>query len=119
MHVGHRDQDQVKELLSPLATYRVAGGRSSLGVFSGHERVAEHLCDLVEKTKGTYEAVKWEDWMVGEHHVAAWGDIQAESRGRRFAGRVLFLLRFNLDDMIDEVIVFPEDPASAEQFFAS
>ena len=84
---------------------------------SGQAQVADHLCDLVEKTKGSFEAVKWEDWMVGMQHVSGWAHIQAEWRGRSFAGRVLFLLRFDLDDKIDEVIVFPEDPATAGEFF--
>jgi len=118
MHIGHRDLDQAMALLSPAVTYQVSGDHPLAGVFSGSEAVARHLCDLVERTLGTFEAVKWEDWLVGEHHVAAWADIQLRIQARRFAGRVLFLMRFDLSDKIDEIIVFFEDQRAAERFFA-
>ena len=117
MHIGHRDLDQAIGLLSPVVTYRVAGVSTLSRVFSGGAEVAGHLCDLVERTKGTFEAIKWEDWMVGEHHVAAWADIQMQMERREFAGRIMFLLGFDVADKIDEIIVLPEDPHAVERFF--
>jgi hypothetical protein len=116
MHIGHRDGNQAIGLLSPVVTYRVPGGRTLGGVFSGSAEVAGHLCDLVERTRGTFEAIKWDDWMVGEHHVAAWADIQMRIERYGFAGRVLFLLRFDVGDKIDEIVVLPEDQHAAKRF---
>lgn len=119
MHIGHRDRDNAMELLSPSVTYRVPGGFALAGLFSGSEAVATHLCDLVARTLGTFEAVKWEDWMVGEYHIAALADVQVRIEARRFAGRILFLLRFDMDDKIDEIVVLPEDPRAVERFFST
>ena len=117
MHIGHRDQEQAMALLSSDVSYRIAGDNSMTGSFSGSEQVAAHLCELSLTTEGTYQAIKWEDWMVGEQHVAAWADVQAERPGRRFTGRVLFLIRFDAADKIDEIIVLPEDPIATQRFF--
>lgn len=117
MHIGHRDHDQAMALLSSEVKYRVAGDHDPPWRYFGSEDVAAHLCELSERTGGTFEAIKWEDWLVGDFHVAAWADIQAQQPGRRFAGRVMFLLRFDLDDKIDEIIVLPEDPSEAARFF--
>src|SRR5208283_3140195 len=89
MHVGHRDFGRSIELLSSNVTYRVPGNHALAGVFSGREAVTRHLIDLVERTAGSFDAVKWEDWMLGEHHVAALADIHIQSAGQRYEGRAL------------------------------
>ena len=119
MHIGHRDADQAIGLLAAAVTYRVSGSGSMAATFTGSEQVAAHLCDLVERTRGTFQTIKWEDWMVGEYHVAAWADIHVQMQGRDFTGRVLFSLRFDREDKIDEIVVLPEDPHAAERFFAT
>jgi hypothetical protein len=54
--------------------------------------------------------------MVGEYHIAVLSDIAMSDGARRFAGRALFLMRFDRDDKIDEVVVLSEDPRSLERF---
>jgi ketosteroid isomerase-like protein len=117
IHIWHLDSGPAVALLSPAVTYRVSGDHALAGTFSGPEEVTGHLCNLVQLTTGTLDAVKWDDWMVGEYHIAAWADIHAQKEGRQFSGRGLFLLRFDRDDKIDEVIVLFEDPPSVERFF--
>ncbi len=109
MHIGHRDFDRSIDLLSPNVEYRVPGNHALSGVFSGREEVTSHLIDLVERTAGSFEALKWEDWMLGEHHVAALAYIHIQFAGQRFEGRVLFLVRFDIDDKIAEIVAYLED----------
>jgi ketosteroid isomerase-like protein len=61
--------------------------------------------------------LKWEDWLLGEDHVAALADIRAQADGQVYTGRYLFLVRFDIDDKIADVIVFIEDERAAERFF--
>ena len=70
MHIGHRDFDQCIELLSPRATMRVPGRHALAGVFSGREEILKVHNRFAELTIGTFDTIKWEDWMVGEQHVA-------------------------------------------------
>jgi hypothetical protein len=116
MHIGHRDFGPAATVLSPAVTYRVAGEHALAGTFSGREEVCSHLSDVVERTMGTMDAIKWEDWMLGEHHIAAWGEVHVRSKGRVFSGRRLIMLRFDVDDKIDEVIVLFEDQRAIERF---
>ena len=114
-HIGHRDVDQGIELLSADATSRVPGSRALAGTFSGRDEVMRHLTDLYERTGGTFDAYKWEDWMVGEHHVAALADVHFDAKGQMYEGRHLLLVRFDLDDKIEEITVFFGDQRSIER----
>jgi len=119
MHIGHRDFDRSIELLSPNVKYRVPGNHALAGVFSGREEVTGHLIDLVDRTAGSFDALKWEDWMLGENHVAALADIHIQSAGQRYEGRVLFLVRFDIDDKIVEIVVYLEDERGLERLLRS
>jgi ketosteroid isomerase-like protein len=117
MHIGHRDSERAMELLSPRVVYRVQGQHQLAGTFSGREAVTTHLMRLLERTKGTFEALKWEDWLLGENHVAALANIRVEADGRLYTGRHLYLVSFDIDDKIAEVVVFFEDQRAVERFF--
>jgi ketosteroid isomerase-like protein len=115
-HLGRGDSAPALALLSPKATYRVSGDHALAGSFAGPEEITRHLSKLFERTSGTLDSLKWEDWMVGEYHIAVLSDIAMSDGARRFAGRALFLMRFDRDDKIDEVVVLSEDPRSLERF---
>jgi ketosteroid isomerase-like protein len=119
MHVGHRDFHKASDLLSPRVVYRVPGNHVLAGVFSGREEVTAHLTTLLERTKGTYDALKWDDWLQGEHYVAALADIRIQVAGRSSTERILFLVKFESDDAIAEVIVFFQDLRAVELLFGS
>jgi hypothetical protein len=115
MHVGHRDFDRGMSLLSPTVSYKVVGYRGLEQGLSGCEAVTKHLIELAERTGGAFESLKWEDWLVGGDHIAVIAKILIEVSGQRVVTSVLFLIRFDADDKIAELIVFPEDVRSIER----
>jgi ketosteroid isomerase-like protein len=117
IQLGHRDFEQVLELLSPKVTYRVGGSHPLAGTFQGPEEVVDHMRNLVERTKDTFEALKWEDWLVGQHHIAGLVRVHAQGQGTSFTARLIFLLGFDPGDKVSEITVFFEDPSAAERFF--
>ena len=119
MHIGHRDLDRGVELLAPNVTYRIPGNHLLAGVLSGREQVTRHFIDLAERTTGTFDALKWDDWMLGTNHVTALATIQFQMSGQVYTGRVLFLMRFDIEDKIAEIVTFLEDERSVERILAS
>jgi ketosteroid isomerase-like protein len=117
--VGHRDIDQGIEFLAPHATYRVPGTHALAGTFSGRDEIMRHLITLFERTGGTLDVFKWEDWMVGESHVAALAKVHINTKGQMYSARHLFLVRFDIHDKIEEVTVFFEDQRAAERFIGA
>jgi ketosteroid isomerase-like protein len=116
-HLGRRDFDQFIGLLSKDVEYRVGGSNVLAGDFRGPDAVVTHMKDLVNRTDGTYDAVKWEDWLVGEQYVAALVRIHAQEPGQLFASRILVLLRFDPEDKVCEITIFFEDTSAADRFF--
>lgn len=98
-------------LLSDNVTYKVHGHRELARGITGRDAVAKHLVELVERSGGGYESLKWVDWMVGNDHVAAIAQILVQATGQRFEGPVLFVVEFDSDDKIDEIVVFAQDVA--------
>jgi ketosteroid isomerase-like protein len=117
LHVGHHDFDEAIGLLSPGVVYRVPGRHALAGTFHGPDEVTAHLITLVERTTGTFEALKWEDWLIGQDHVAALVNVHMQSNARAYTGRHIFLVTFDLDDRISGISVFFENESSAERFF--
>jgi ketosteroid isomerase-like protein len=105
-HIGRGDLGQAIELLAPDVTYLAQGHNAFAGEFHGPDGVARHIRQFVERTRGTFEAFKWEDWMVGEHNVVGLSDIHAQIDGRIYRGRSLTLVSFNSADKITAVTVF-------------
>jgi ketosteroid isomerase-like protein len=117
--IGKGDVGPALALLSPQAVYRVTGRHAMAGVFSGSEDIAHHLALLYQRTKGTFDTVKWEDWLVGEEHVAALSDVHMDVDRRMYSARHLTLVRFDLDDLIREITVYFEDEPSLERFLGT
>jgi ketosteroid isomerase-like protein len=116
-HIGHRDFEEVLDLLAPNAVYRAPGHHELAGVFTGRDEISAHLQTLFERTQGTFDTLKWEDWMLGEYHVAALADVHVQIQGYRYNSRHLMLVRFEGDDKIAEIILFFEDERSLERLF--
>ena len=115
-HVGRGDFVQAIDLLSENVTYRAQGNNALVGLFTGRDAVIRHLTELVERTKGTFEAFKWEDWLIGEHHVVGLSSIHAQSHGRIYKGRSLTVLGFNVAEEIEHITVFFEDQNAIDRF---
>jgi ketosteroid isomerase-like protein len=117
MLVGGREFDEAIKLLSPQVSYRVEGNHALSGTFTGRETVKEHLVTLDRRSLGTLETVKWEDWLVGEDHVAAIATVSMSAHGRLYVGRILSLVGFDMADRIVAFTIFFEDEDSALRFF--
>jgi hypothetical protein len=117
LHIGNHQVGLATELLAPTVTYRVAGNHALAGTFSGPGEVARHLSHLFEFTHGTFDVFKWEDWLVGENHVAAVVDVHMEAERRAFVGKHIFVFQFNSEGLVKSITVFFEDEGSARRFF--
>jgi hypothetical protein len=116
--LGRFEVEPVLDLLSPTATYHVSGTHALSGTFSTPEDILGHLRDLAARTKGTLEATQWDDWLVGDYHVAGVGWLHMQANGQIYKGRhVFFFFSFDPHAQIDAITVFYEDPAAAMRFF--
>jgi hypothetical protein len=119
LNIGHPNIEQAIGALTPQVTYRVPGRHGLAGTIVGRDEVARHLSDLVDQTLGTFDAVKWDDWLIGEHYVAGLAQIHVQRNGRLFSGRVVYTVKFNSADLIEAVEIFVEDERSFSDFFAN
>jgi ketosteroid isomerase-like protein len=116
MHTGRGDFEEAVNLLSEDVSYRAQGNNALAGLFTGRDAVIRHLGDLVERTRGTFEAFKWDDWLVGERHVVGLSSIHAQAAGRMYKGRTVTVLRFNVADEIEGITIFFEDQSAIDRF---
>jgi ketosteroid isomerase-like protein len=114
--IGRSDVDGAIPLLSPTATYRVEGDHSLSGTFTANE-VVDHLLTMIARTAGTFDVTKFDDWLIGEHYAACIVEVTFHAEGRRFSGQTMFLLRFDLVNLIEKVSVFFEDTDAISRFF--
>jgi hypothetical protein len=105
-------------MLSPNVVCTVPGQSKLSGVFHGPDEVRRHLVTLVELSGGTFEALKWMDWMVGETHMTALQYAQAQREARIYRGFHLYLLESDSDDLLSDIKIFFEDQSAADRFFA-
>jgi ketosteroid isomerase-like protein len=110
--------DVAVQLLSPHIVYSVPGHSRLSGVFHGPDEVRRHIVKLIDFSRGTFEVLKWIDWMIGESHIAALQYAQAQTNGRIYRGHHIYLLEFDPDDLLSAITVFFEDQAAADRFFA-
>jgi SnoaL-like domain len=110
--------DDAIHLLSPEVTYSVPGRTPLSGVCHGPEEVRGHLAKLLEFSAGTYDVLKWVDWMVGESHVAALQYLQMQGNGIVFRGHQLFLVETDHNDALSDIKVFFDNEEEANRFFS-
>jgi hypothetical protein len=97
--------------------YTVPGQNQISGTFRGPDEVRQHIDKLIEISRGTFEVLKWMDWMVGETHMTALQYAQAQSRGSIYRGNHLYLLETDDNDLLSDIKVFFENQAAADRFF--
>jgi hypothetical protein len=115
--IGHSDAIPEGVGFSKDITYRVHGDHVLAGSFEGLDEVKRHLGEFFARTAGTFDAIKWEDWLVGSEHVAAVASVAMRAEHRIFTGRQIFILRFDEADDIQSVLVVPEQASPADRFF--
>ncbi|HEY5272481.1 MAG TPA: nuclear transport factor 2 family protein [Acidimicrobiales bacterium] len=116
MRLGHRDIDQAMHYLSPNVVYRVPGRHALAGSFHGVDAVLAHLLEFADRSGGTFDAYKFEDWLASENTVAAVLDAHLQGHGASVSERMIFLLGFDASDRIAAVSVFFENEDSIERF---
>jgi ketosteroid isomerase-like protein len=110
--------DDATRLLSSDVVCTVPGQNKLSGIFHGPDEVRRHLASLVEISGGTFEVLKWTDWMVGETYITALQFAQAQRKSRIYRAHHLFLLESDSDDLLSDIKVFFEDQSAADRFFA-
>jgi ketosteroid isomerase-like protein len=109
----------VLPLLSPKVVYTVPGHGPLAGVYRGPDEVAEHIRKLFRVTSGTFQILKWVDFLVGLSHVAAVQYAQAQGDGIVYRGHQVYLVETDQQDLVTRIQVFFEDQTVADTFFAS
>jgi ketosteroid isomerase-like protein len=115
--MGHREIEQAMQYLSPNVVYRVSGQHALAGAFHGVDEVLAHLLDLAERSSGTFDAYKFEDWLVSENSVAAVVDAHMQGHGAMLTERNIFLFGFDGSDLISEIGIFFQNVEAIERFF--
>jgi hypothetical protein len=109
--------EPVLGLLSPSATYHVSGMHALSGTFPLPKTYSVTFATFAARAKGTVEATKWDDWLVGDYHLACIGRLHMQADEQIYEGRHMFFFTFDTNDKIDAITVFYEDPAAAMRFF--
>jgi hypothetical protein len=109
----------VLTLLSPAVVYTVPGEGPMSGVFRGPAEVHKHIGELFRITSGSFETLKWVDWLVGLNHVAALQLAQAQGSGAIFRGHVVYVVETDQHDLLSSIRLFFENQVAAETFFGS
>ena len=110
--------DEAVQLVSPNVVYTVPGSSPIAGVFHGPDELRRHMGKLIEVSRGTFEVLKWMDWMVGESHITALQYAQAQNRGGIYRGHHIYLLESDTDDLLSDIKIFFEDQGAADRFFS-
>lgn len=114
---GRAPDPSIGEVLAPDVKFHILGTHRFAGTFVGHEAVVQHVKEFQEWSAGRYQTVKWEDWLIGETHVAALVQAQVGRSGAVFRGRLFFVLEFDPANRIAGMAVFPQDVAAMDRFF--
>jgi hypothetical protein len=80
--------------------------------------VCDHIGHLFSVTSGTFETLKWVDWLVGLSHVAALQSAQAQDGGVIYRNHHTFVIETGEDDLLSNIRIFFEDQSAATTFFA-
>jgi len=107
----------VLSLLSPTVVYSVPGDGPLSGDFRGPAEVSEHIARLFRITSGTFEVLKWVDWLVGMNHVAALQFVQAQGSGAIFRGHVVYVVETDQHELLSSIRIFFENQIAADAFF--
>ena len=111
--------EDVASLLAPGVVYTVPGHSPLSGVYHGTAEVHDHIRHLFRATSGTFEVLKWVDWLVGLSHVAALQFVQAQGDGIVFRSHLVYVVETDLHDLITGIRVYFENESNVDAFFAS
>ena len=119
MGIATDNSADVLSLLSPKVVYTVPGRGPLSGTFRGPAEVYDHVDKLFRITSGTFEVLKWIDWLVGLTHVAALQYAQAQGDSLIYRSHHVWVVDTDLDDLLTNIRIFFENQPEADAFFAS
>ena len=108
----------MQHLLSPKVTYTVPGHSALSGVFHGPDEVETHISRLHKFLNGTYDILKWVDWLEGESHVAGIQYVQVQSNRIRYRGHQVYVVTFDENDALLDIKILFEDELDALRLLA-
>jgi hypothetical protein len=117
MDISSHRPGQVAGLLAPDVTYTVPGHSPMAGVYRGPEEVQDHIRKVLEVTSGTFQILKWIDWMVGLAHVSALQFAQAQGGGVVYRAHHLYVVETDHNDLLSTIRIYFEDQYEADSFF--
>jgi hypothetical protein len=109
----------VLSLLSPDVVYTVPGHGPMAGVFRGPAEVYDHIGKLFRITSGTFEVLKWVDWLVGLTHVAALQYAQAQGDSVIYRSHHVYVVDTDQNDLLSNIRIFFENQTEADTFFTN
>jgi ketosteroid isomerase-like protein len=115
---GADSSADVLPLLSPKVVYEVPGHSPMAGTFHGPEAVFEHIQKLFRVTSGTFQILKWVDFLVGLTHVAALQFAQAQGDGQVYRSHHVYVVETDQKDLLTDIRIFFEHQDEADSFFA-
>ena|SRR6202050_1265671 len=118
MGITTDNSEKVLSLLSPDVVYTVSGDGPLAGVFRGPVEVYEHIGKLFRLTSGTFEILKWVDWLVGSTHVAALQFAQAQRSGMAYKRRHVYVIETDQNNLLTNIRIYFEDQTEGNTLFA-
>ena len=106
----------LRDVFADGATWIVPGSGSMAGTFHGRAEIFGFLGRLPKETGGTY-ASSLIDVLASDDRAAALYRASGERKGRRLELDQLLLFRIE-DDLVQEVLALPSDPAAFDTFWA-
>ena len=113
---GHADA--VLALLAPTVVYTVSGHSPLAGTVHGPVEVQEHVRRVFRATSGTIDVLKWDDWLVGQNHVAALQFAQAQGAGMVHRNHLVFLIETDRHDLLTNIQLLFGNQDEADRFLA-
>jgi len=119
MGISTKNSDDVLSLLSPDVVYTVSGHSPLAGVYHGPVEVQDHVRKLIRATLGTLDVLKWDDWLVGQNHVAALQFAQAQGGGMIHRNHQIFLIETDQHDLLTKIQLLFGNQDEADRFLGS
>jgi hypothetical protein len=112
----NQEVDDAITLLSSQVLYRVPAIQGMTTEFSGREEVAEHLAHFFQEIRGTFDLLKWDDWLVGNQRIGALATVRMERNKQVMTEEIVFLLTVDEHNQISTVTLYLNDLERFQNF---
>ena len=74
------------------------------------------MATVLEFSKGTYDVLKWADWLVGESHIITLLYVQLQNKKTQYRGHLVYFVETDRNDLLSDIKVFFEDEEKTYRF---